>query len=330
MMCGSPSASKPSKRPLIFEMPNWHFKAVRDSQCFSRCRGGESAAGMRSLRHAGRGARHRLHSAALHSGHACAAPVAPSLTFLLRVPHRHGGRGRQTADADSLLMRPPRRCSQLVCVPVRVLVRERLFWYAAACHAVRGRSLRSLRPSRHARLPCFADVAGVRSSMRLSGPQPAPPPARWRVPASKLARSSGPPLFVTPPAGVSAGQPSRQPGAARHAACGGLTAPPYRSLRSLGGADAPGSGLRPARPGAGLAPRGRWLSVVRDSSPSQAMRRANGRPAGRCARPSSRRTAWDLPCGELRPCWLVVVRGAVSGGALRLTPTAASPPRPET
>jgi hypothetical protein len=106
--------------------------------------------------------------------------------------------------------------------------------------------------------------------------------------------------------------------------------PPYRSLRSLGGADAPGSGLRPARPGAGLAPRDRWLSVVRDSPPSQAMCRANGRPAGRCARPSSRRTAWGLPCGELRPCWLVVVRGAVSGGALRLTPTAASPPRPDT
>ena len=86
----------------------------------------------------------------------------------------------------------------------------------------------------------------------------------------------------------------------------------------------------PARPGAGLAPRGRWLSAVRDSPPTQAMRRANGRPAGRCARPSSRRMAWGLPCAELRPRWLVVVRGAVSGGALRLTPTAASPPRPET
>jgi hypothetical protein len=250
--------------------------------------------------------------------------------FLLRVPHRHGGRGRQTADADSLLMRPPRRCSPLVCIPVRALVRERLA--GVRPHVTPCAVGRCAPCARRAMLVvrAFRTVLGVRSSMRLSGPQPAPPPARWRVPASKLARSSGPPLFVTPPAGVSAEQPSRRAGAARHAACGGLTAPPYRSLRSLGGADAPGSGLRPARPGAGLAPRSRWLSVLRDSSPTQAMRRANGRPAGRCARPSSRRMAWGLPCGELRQCWLVVVRGAVSGGALRLTPTAASPPRPET
>ena len=73
----------------------------------------------------------------------------------------------------------------------------------------------------------------VRSSKRLSVPA---------LVASLPAQS--PPLFVTPPAGVSAEQPSRQPGAGCHAACGGLTSPPYQSLRSLGG-DGPGS--RPER-----------------------------------------------------------------------------------
>jgi hypothetical protein len=106
--------------------------------------------------------------------------------------------------------------------------------------------------------------------------------------------AQSPPLFVTPPAGVSAEQPSRQPVAGCHAACGGLTSPPYRSLRSLGGTG-------PAR--APSAARGRGPppapSPQHESPPSQAMRRANGPPL-RCG-PSSRRTAWGLPRGGYRP-----------------------------
>ncbi len=66
------------------------------------------------------------------------------------------------------------------------------------------------------------------------------------------------------------------------------------------------------------------------SPPLHAVRRANGRPAGRCARPLSRRTASALPRGGYRPRSSLAVRGAGSGGALRLTPTAADPPRPKT
>jgi hypothetical protein len=114
-------------------------------------------------------------------------------------------------------------------------------WCAAACHAVRGRSLRSLRPSRHARCWCFSEVAGVRSSIR------------WSVLALVAALPAlRPPLFVTPLAGVSPEQPSRRPEAGRHAACGGLTFPPYRSLRSLGG-NGPGSRPNAVR-GRGPAP----------------------------------------------------------------------------
>jgi len=228
---------------------------------------------------------------------------------LLRVPHRHGGRGRQTADADSLLCARRADARRWCALPCGRWSRSDTL-VCAACHAVRGRSLGSLRPSRHARCWCFSEVAGVRCSMRLSGPQHAPPPGRRRVPASKLARASGPPLLVTPPAGVSAGQPSRQPVAGCHAACGGLTAPPYRSLRSLGGAVRPGSGrcapcaarCGPCRhsPAPHLPPC-EHRRPHRGFPPSQAVRRANGRPAGRCARPSSRRTAWGLPWVGCRP-----------------------------
>ena len=74
----------------------------------------------------------------------------------------------------------------------------------------------------------------------------------------------------------------------RHAACGGLTAPPYHSLRSLGGAAAPGSGLRPARPVAGLATRRAYPVFANVSRHSQttgpASRRRARRRRGSCAR----------------------------------------------
>ena len=168
---------------------------------------------------------------------------------------------------------------------------------------MRGRSLRSLRPSRHARRSCFSSAVRVRCSRRLSGPQPSPPPVRRRVPASKLARVSGPPLLITPLAGVSPEQPSRQPGAGCHAACGGLTFPPYRSLRSLGG-NRPGSPVAalPARPGAGLAPRDRWPSAVRRSLPSQAPGRAPVLVAGAPARGVTPRCVGPA-MGRLSPAW---------------------------
>ena len=117
MSHANPWASKPSNRSV--DLSFWNIKEPRFTPWFSRYPGGASVAGMRPLRHAGRGARRRLRPRLRCARRAVAG-------FLLRVPHRHGGRGRQTADADSLLMRPPRRCSPLVCVPVRALVRERL------------------------------------------------------------------------------------------------------------------------------------------------------------------------------------------------------------
>ena len=145
---------------------------------------------------------------------------------------------------------------------------------------------------------------------------------RWSVLALVAALPAlRPPLFVTPLAGVSPEQPSRRPEAGRHAACGGLTFPPYRSLRSLGG-NGPGSRPNAVR-GRGPAPA---PSAQRESPPSQAVRRANGPPL-RCG-PSSRRTAWGLPRGGYRPRGRVLSVGSVGASPALAsdTPTARRAP----
>ena len=150
------------------------------------------------------------------------------------------------------------------------------------------------RRSRPALSPAAAQAAPG-SPVRSSGAVRCLSSRRLSVPALVASLpAQSPPLFVTPPAGVSAEQPSRQPVAGCHAACGGLTSPPYQSLRSLGG-DGPGSRSNAVR-GRGPPPA---PSPQHGSPPSQAMRRANGPPL-RCG-PSSRRTAWCLPRGGYRP-----------------------------
>ena len=158
--------------------------------------------------------------------------------------------------------------------------------------------------------PAFRASLGVRSSIR------------WSVLALVAALPAlRPPLFVTPLAGVSPEQPSRRPEAGRHAACGGLTFPPYRSLRSLGG-NGPGSRPNAVR-GRGPAPA---PSAQHGSPPSQAVRRANGPPL-RCG-PSSRRTAWGLPRGGYRPRGRVLSVGSVGASPALAsdTPTARRAP----
>ncbi len=172
---------------------------------------------------------------------ACAAPVAPSLSSCSGIRIVTAG-----AVGRPLCGQPPGApAAPMLAAGVRSragvgpgATRRR----APACHAGRVRSLRSLRPSRHARLWCCAGASDVRArstpriadgadagsplvSTRLSGPQPAPPPARWRVPAGGAGPGLRSSAFANPPSGVSAEQPSRRAGAARHAACGGLTAP---------------------------------------------------------------------------------------------------------
>ena len=185
------------------------------------------------------------------------------------------------------------------------------------------------------------DAVRVRSSRRWSGPHPSPPPGRRWVPAGEPARVSGPPLLVTPPAGVSAGQPSRRAGAARHAACGGLTAPPYRSLRSLGGPGVPAPGFALRGPVRALPSFARSESVaVRASPPApwipaahRRQRRADVPPCGPL-RSGHRHVAaaMALPWVGLRLARSVGRRpwGRQRWGRWRLNPTAASPPRPET
>jgi hypothetical protein len=93
---------------------------------------------------------------------------------------------------------------------------------------------------RSAFFPAYS-ILVVRSSQQCCPVLATPHREARRVPAGKPARVCGPPLFLTPRPGCRPGNHrAKWPWAAIcHAACGGLTAPLGRSLRSLRGARAP-------------------------------------------------------------------------------------------
>jgi hypothetical protein len=208
MMRGRQSALKPRKRTLIFEVPNWHFKAARYFPLFSAGSGGADAVRVRPRRHAGRW---------------CSAAAAPPPALrpsrrrspALRVPHRHGARGRQTADADSL------RCAR------RADARWRPAFHAdagpgatrwCAPHVTPGATgPTALLPARHARLRCCAGAgwwAGVEYApclLRYGRWSHARLNAVGRLRFGRAGRAvASAPAFSNPPSGVSVAPIPRQ------------------------------------------------------------------------------------------------------------------------
>ncbi len=91
--------------------------------------------------------------------HACAAPVAPSLIVLVDPASSRRARSADRRRGGQPPVRPPRRCSSLVCAPVRALSVERLAGCAPASSrpALTGRG--ALRGSR----PCSSPLRYTRS-----------------------------------------------------------------------------------------------------------------------------------------------------------------------